>query len=151
MINYLDIQEAIWNAISSINRYPVVDYIGFDEIEPPFIRLGNLYFDENSVKNGEGVKAQQYINIYSISFFPEYVLYINIYSTYSGKKEIIQMMDEVNRVIDNINIEGHQVRIKKGHVSLSLAKDQLGSIHLRMDKNNNKFYHAVMVFDIYIY
>ena len=61
------------------------------------------------------------------------------------------MMDEVNRVLDNINIEGHQVRIKKGHVSLSLAKDQLGSIHLRMDKNNNKFYNAVMVFDIYIY
>ena len=136
MINYLDIQEAIWNAVSSINRYKVVDYIGFDEIEPPFIRLGNLYFDDNGVKNGEGVKAQQYVNIYS---------------TYSGKKEIIQMMDEVNRVIDNINIEGHQVRIKKGHVSLSLAKDQLGSIHLRMDKNNNKFYRAVMVFDIYIY
>ena len=136
MINYLDIQEAIWNAISSINGYTVVDYIEFDEIEPPFIRLGNLYFDENSVKNGEGVKAQQYINIYS---------------TYSGKKEIIQMMDEVNRVMDNINIEGHQVRIKKGHMSLSLAKDQLGSIHLRLDKNNNKFYRAVMVFDIYIY
>ena len=136
MINYLDIQEAIWKAVSSIQWYPVVDYIEFDEMEPPFIRLGNLYFDENSVKNGEGVKAQQYINIYS---------------TYSGKKEIIQMMDEVNRVMDNINIEGHQVRIKKGHMSLSLAKDQLGSIHLRMDKNNNKFYRAVMVFDIYIY
>ena len=136
MINYLDIQEAIWNSVSSINRYKVVDYIEFDGIEPPFIRLGNLYFDDNGVKNGEGVKAQQYVNIYS---------------TYSGKKEIIQMMDEVNRVIDNINIEGHQVRIKKGHVSLSLAKDQLGSIHLRMDKNNNKFYRAVMVFDIYIY
>ena len=136
MINYLDIQEAIWKTVSSIQWYPVVDYIEFDEMEPPFIRLGNLYFDDNGVKNGEGVKAQQYVNIYS---------------TYSGKKEIIQMMDEVNRVMDNINIEGHQVRIKKGHMSLSLAKDQLGSIHLRMDKNNNKFYRAVMVFDIYIY
>ena len=89
MINYLDIQEAIWKAVSSIQWYPVVDYIEFDEMEPPFIRLGNLYFDDNGVKNGEGVKAQQYVNIYS---------------TYSGKKEIIQMMDEVNRVIDNINI-----------------------------------------------
>ena len=136
MINYLDIQEAIWKTVSSIQWYPVVDYIEFNEMEPPFIRLGNLYFDDNGVKNGEGVKAQQYVNIYS---------------TYSGKKEIIQMMDEVNRVMDNINIEGHQVRIKKGHMSLSLAKDQLGSIHLRMDKNNNKFYRAVMVFDIYIY
>ena len=150
MINYLDIQEAIWKAVSSIQWYPVVDYIGFDEIEPPFIRLGNLYFDDNSIKNGEGVKAQQYVNIYS---------------TYYGKREILEMMDEVNRSMVNIKnidiahidsnmnvtIERHDVHVKKGHVSLSLAKDQLGSIHLRMDKNNNKFYHAVMVFDIYIY
>ena len=150
MINYLDIQEAVWNAISSINKYTVVDYIGFDEIEPPFIRLGNLYFDDNSVKNGEGVKAQQYINIYS---------------TYSGKKEILEMMDEVSRSMANIKnidiahidsnmnvtVERHDVHVKKGHISINLAKDQLGSIHLRMDKNNNKFYHAVMVFDIYIY
>ena len=150
MINYLDIQEAIWKAVSSIQWYPVVDYIGFDEIEPPFIRLGNLYFDDNSVKNGESVKAQQYINIYS---------------TYSGKKEILEMMDEVNRSMVNIKnidiahidsnmnvtVERHDVHVKKGHISINLAKDQLGSIHLRMDKNNNKFYHAVMVFDIYIY
>ena len=150
MINYLDIQEAIWNAISSINKYKVVDYIEFDKIEPPFIRLGNLYFDENSVKNGEGVKAQQYINIYS---------------TYSGKRETLEMMDEVNRSMVNIKnidiahidsnmnvtVERHDVHVKKGHISINLAKDQLGSIHLRMDKNNNKFYHAVMVFDIYIY
>ena len=150
MINYLDIQEAVWNAISSINKYTVVDYIEFDEIEPPFIRLGNLYFDDNSVKNGEGVKAQQYINIYS---------------TYSGKREILEMMDEVNRSMVNIKnidiahidsnmnvtVERHDVHVKKGHISINLAKDQLGSIHLRMDKNNNKFYHAVMVFDIYIY
>ena len=150
MINYLDIQEAVWNAISSINKYTVVDYIEFDEIEPPFIRLGNLYFDDNSVKNGEGVKAQQYINIYS---------------TYSGKREILEMMDEVNRSMANIKnidiahidsnmnvtVERHDVHVKKGHISINLAKDQLGSIHLRMDKNNNKFYHAVMVFDIYIY
>ena len=52
MINYLDIQEAIWKAVSSIQWYPVVDYIEFDEMEPPFIRLGNLYFDDNGVKNG---------------------------------------------------------------------------------------------------
>ena len=150
MINYLDIQEAVWNAISSINKYTVVDYIEFDEIEPPFIRLGNLYFDDNSVKNGESVKAQQYINIYS---------------TYSGKREILEMMDEVNRSMVNIKnidiahidnnmkmtVERHDVHVKRGHISINLAKDQLGSIHLRMDKNNNKFYHAVMVFDIYIY
>ena len=51
----------------------------------------------------------------------------------------------------NVTVERHDVHVKKGHISINLAKDQLGSIHLRMDKNNNKFYHAVMVFDIYIY
>ena len=75
------------------------------------------------------------------------------------------MMDEVNRSMVNIKnidiahidsnmnvtVERHDVHVKRGHISINLAKAQLGSIHLRMDKHNNKFYHAVMVFDIYIY
>ena len=136
MVNLIEAQEGIWRAISKINKYTVVDYIEFDSIDPPFIRLGNLYFDDDSVKNNDCIKAQQYVNIYS---------------TYSGKKEILEMMDEVNRAMESLEIEVHQVRIKRGHQSLSLAKDQLGSIYLRMDKNNNKFYRAVLVFDIYIY
>ena len=136
MVNLIEAQEGIWRAISKINKYTVVDYIEFDSIDPPFIRLGNLYFDDNSVKNNDCIKAQQYVNIYS---------------TYSGKKEILEMMDEVNKAMETLEIAGHQVRIKRGHQSLSLAKDQLGSIYLRMDKNNNNFYRAVLVFDIYIY
>ena len=136
MINFIDIQEAIWRTMNTITKYPVLDYVEFDSVNPPIIRLGNLYFDDNSVKNNDCIKAQQYVNIYS---------------TYSGKKEILEMMDEVNKAMETLEIEGHQVRVKRGHQSLSLAKDQLGSIYLRMDKNNNKFYRAVLVFDIYIY
>lgn len=135
MINLIDIQESIWNALSTITEYTVVDYIEFDSIVPPFIRLGNLYFDDNSLKNNESIKAQQYINIYS---------------TYSGKKEIINMMDRVNEAIKNVEIEGHQVYVKQGHLSLGLTKDQTGSIFQRLDRNNNKYYHAVLVYDIYI-
>ena len=135
MINLIDIQESIWNALSTITEYTVVDYIEFDSIVPPFIRLGNLYFDDNSLKNNDGIKAQQYINVYS---------------TYSGKKEIINMMDRVNEAIKNVEIEGHQVYVKQGHLSLGLTKDQTGSIFQRLDRNNNKYYHAVLVYDIYI-
>ena len=135
MINLIDIQENIWKALSTITEYTVVDYIEFDSIVPPFIRLGNLYFDDNSLKNNESIKAQQYINIYS---------------TYSGKKEIINMMDRVNETIKNVEIEGHQVYVKQGHLSLGLTKDQTGSIFQRLDRNNNKYYHAVLVYDIYI-
>ena len=135
MINFIKVQEAIWEAVNTITKYPVLDYVEFDSIDPPIIRLGNLYFDDNSVKNNEGIKAQQYINIYS---------------TYSGKKEAIEMMDEVNRAMKTVTIDGHDVRVKQGNLRLYIDKDRTGSIFQRMDRNNNKFYHAVLVYDIYI-
>ncbi len=136
LINFIKVQEAIWNAMNTITNYPVLDYVEFDSINPPIIRLGNLYFDDNSVKNNEGIKVQQYINIYS---------------TYSGKKEAIEMMDEVNRAMKTVAIDGHQVDVKQGNLRLYVDKDKTGSIFQRMDRNNNKFYHAVLVYDIYIY
>ena len=135
MINFIDIQEAIWNAISTITKYPVLDYVEFDSVNPPIIRLGNIYFDDNSVKNNEGIKVQQYVNIYS---------------TYSGKKEAIEMMDEVDKAMKNLTIDGHDVRVKQGNLRVYVDKDRTGSIFQRMDRNNNKFYHAVLVYDIYI-
>ena len=136
MINFIKVQEAIWEAMNTITNYPVLDYVEFDSINPPIIRLGNLYFDDNSVKNNEGIRVQQYINIYS---------------TYSGKKEAIEMMDEVNRAMKTVAIDGHQVDVKQGNLRLYVDKDRTGSIFQRMDRNNNKFYHAVLVYDIYIY
>lgn len=135
MINFIDIQEAIWNAISTITKYPVLDYVEFDSVNPPIIRLGNIYFDDNSVKNNEGIKVQQYVNIYS---------------TYSGKKEAIEMMDEVDKAMKSLTIDGHEVRVKQGNLRVYVDKDRTGSIFQRMDRNNNKFYHAVLVYDIYI-
>ena len=135
LINFIKVQEAVWNAMNTITDYPVLDYVEFDSINPPIIRLGNLYFDDNSVKNNEGIKVQQYINIYS---------------TYSGKKEAIEMMDEVNRAMKTVTIDGHDVRVKQGNLRLYIDKDRTGSIFQRMDRNNNKFYHAVLVYDIYI-
>ena len=135
LISFVDIQEGVWNAISKITKYTVVDYIEFDSIDPPLIRLGNIYFDDDSVKNNEGIKAQ---------------VYVNIYSTYSGKKEILDMMDEVNKAMKDVSVDGHQVRIKQGSSRLFVDKDRFSSIFQRMDRNNNKFYHAVLVYDLYI-
>lgn len=135
MINFVDIQEAIWNTMSTITKYPVLDYVEFDSVNPPIIRLGNIYFDDNSVKNNEGIKVQQYVNIYS---------------TYSGKKEAIEMMDEVDKAMKSLTIDGHDVRVKQGNLRIYVDKDRTGSIFQRMDRNNNKFYHAVLVYDIYI-
>lgn len=135
LISFVNIQDGVWKAISKITKYTVVDYIEFDSIDPPLIRLGNIYFDDDSVKNNEGVKAQ---------------VYVNIYSTYSGKKEILDMMDEVNKAMEEVIVDGHQVRIKQGSSRLFVDKDRFSSIFQRMDRNNNKFYHAVLVYDLYI-
>ena len=135
LISFVDIQDGVWKAISKITKYTVVDYIEFDSIDPPLIRLGNIYFDDDSVKNNEGVKAQ---------------VYVNIYSTYSGKKEILDMMDEVNKAMEEVIVDGHQVRVKQGSSRLFVDKDRFSSIFQRMDRNNNKFYHAVLVYDLYI-
>ena len=135
LISFVDIQDGVWKAISKITKYTVVDYREFDTIDPPLIRLGNIYFDDDSVKNNEGVKAQ---------------VYVNIYSTYSGKKEILDMMDEVNKAMEEVIVDGHQVRIKQGSSRLFVDKDRFSSIFQRMDRNNNKFYHAVLVYDLYI-
>ena len=135
LISFVDIQDGVWKAISKITKYTVVDYIEFDSIDPPLIRLGNIYFDDDSVKNNEGIKVQQYVNIYS---------------TYSGKKEAIEMMDEVDKAMKSLTIDGHDVRVKQGNLRLYVDKDRTGSIFQRMDRNNNKFYHAVLVYDIYI-
>ena len=135
LISFVDIQDGVWKAISKITKYTVVDYIEFDSIDPPLIRLGNIYFDDDSVKNNEAVKAQ---------------VYVNIYSTYSGKKEILDMMDEVNKAMEEVIVDGHQVRIKQGSSRLFVDKDRFSSIFQRMDRNNNKFYHAVLVYDLYI-
>ena len=135
LISFVDIQDGVWKAIGKITKYTVVDYIEFDSINPPLIRLGNIYFDDDSVKNNEGIKAQ---------------VYVNIYSTYSGKKEILDMMDEVNKAMEDVSVDGHQVRIKQGSSRLFVDKDRFSSIFQRMDRNNNKFYHAVLVYDLYI-
>ena len=134
MINLIQIQQAVWNNLTTI-PYTVVDYIDFDSIEPPFIQLGKIYIDDESVKNNEGIKCQQYINIYS---------------NYSGKRELLEMVDAVSEKMTALSIEGYAVYVKQGTTTVMIDKDKFSSIFQRTDRNNNKFYHAVLKFDIHI-
>ena len=134
MINLIQVQQAVWNNLTTI-PYTVVDYIEFDSIEPPFIQLGKIYVDDESVKNNEGIKCQQYINIYS---------------NYSGKRELLEMVDAVSEKMTALSIEGYAVYVKQGTTTVMIDKDKFSSIFQRTDRNNNKFYHAVLKFDIHI-
>ena len=134
MINLIQVQQAVWNNLTTI-PYTVVDYIDFDSIEPPFIQLGKIYIDDESVKNNEGIKCQQYINIYS---------------NYSGKRELLEMVDAVSEKMTALSIEGYAVYVKQGTTTVMIDKDKFSTIFQRTDRNNNKFYHAVLKFDIHI-
>ena len=134
MINLIQVQQAVWNNLTTI-PYTVVDYIDFDSIEPPFIQLGKIYIDDESVKNNEGIKCQQYINIYS---------------NYSGKRELLEMVDAVSEKMTALSIEGYAVYVKQGTTTVMIDKDKFSSIFQRTDRNSNRFYHAVLKFDIHI-
>jgi hypothetical protein len=135
MIDVLKIQQGIWEVLSAIEGYEVVDFIEYDSIEPPFIHIGSIYMSDDSVKNNEGLMCQQYINIYS---------------TYDGKKEVLEMINVVSEAMKGITIDGHSIHVKQEKTSIIVDKDRFSSIFQRTDRNNNKFYHAVLVFELYI-
>ena len=132
MINIIDIQQAIWDTLNS-SGYTVVDYIEFNTIEPPYVRMGDLYVDDDSIKNKEGLRCEQYVNLYS---------------TYKGKKEILNMIDIVNELMIGLEIEGYDVHVARGTQHILQDTDRK-TIFTNRD-SQVKYYHALLKYEIYI-
>lgn len=132
MISVLEVQQAIWDKLNS-SEYTVVDYIEFNTIEPPYIRMGDLYVDDDSIKNKEGLRCEQYINVYS---------------TYKGKKEVLDIIDNVNELMMNLEIEGHKTYVVRGTQHILQDTDRK-TIFTNRD-SQVKFYHALLKYEIYI-
>ena len=132
MVNIIDIQQAIWDKLNS-SGYTVVDYIEFNTIEPPYIRMGDLYIDDDSIKNKEGLRCEQYVNLYS---------------TYKGKKEILNMIDDVNKLMMGLEIEGYDVYVSRGTQHILQDTDRK-TIFTNRD-SQVKYYHALLKYEIYI-
>ncbi len=128
MINMIDIQRAIWEQLSN-STYTVVDYVAYNEVKPPYVQLGELYIDDDSIKNRKGLRCEQYINIYS---------------TYDGKKELLEMMEEVNRLMLTLDV-GY---VSRGTQSVMLVLDRKNTYENR--DSQVKYYHALMKYEIYI-
>lgn len=132
MINIVELQQAIWNKLNESNR-TIVDYIEYNQIDPPYVRIGDLYIDDNSVKNAKGLRCEQFINIYSI---------------YSGKKELLEIIDEINDLMLDLQIEGFYVYVKRGTQTVMLDTDRK-TIFSNRD-SQVKYYHALLKYEIYI-
>ncbi len=128
MINILEVQQAIWEQLSN-SKYRVVDYIDYDIIEPPYVQLGEIYIDDDSIKNRKGLRCEQYINLYS---------------TYDGKKELLEMIEEINRLMMSLDI-GY---VSRGSQSIMLTLDRKNTYGNR--DSQLKYYHALLKYEIYI-
>ena len=128
MINILEVQQAIWEQLSS-SRYVVVDYVDYNTIKPPYVQLGELYIDDDSVKNRKGLRCEQYINLYS---------------TYDGKKELLEMIEDVNELMLGLDI-GY---VSRGSQSVMLVLDRKNTYENR--DSQVKYYHALLKYEIYI-
>ena len=126
MIDLIQVQKLVYDRLSTL-EYPVVDeFTLYQEVEPPYIQLGSLYISDNNTKNSEHMVVQQYINIYS---------------AYAGKKEILEISQAVSEVMkDKMVYEEYTIYIKEDRKTIILD----------MDKNDNRFYHAVLIFNLHI-
>lgn len=140
MIDLIEVQKLVFDRLSTLNCPVVDEFVLYGETKTPYVQLGSLYIEDNNTKNSEHM---------------EMIQYINIYSTYIGKKEILEISQAVSNVMKKDRIEYETTYIdSKGNLqevvySIYIDEDRK-SILLDTDKNGNRFYHAVLIFNLHI-
>lgn len=120
----LDLQSKLYNILSTLN-YNVYDYVP-KNVLLPYIRIGTFYGGDDSSKLNIGSKIYQYIDIFS---------------NYRGKKEIITMMQDVNRKLQNIEIKFDDL---VAFIYLDNFKI------LEQQDKEGKYHHGILVYKILI-
>lgn len=128
MIDLIKIQKFIFDRISQLDYTVVDDFAIYEQAKTPYIQLSNLYIDNDNTKNTEGMVIEQYINVYS---------------SYKGKKEILEITQEISSVMNG------KASITDEEYSIYIEEDTK-TIMLDFDENGNRFYHAVLIFKIHI-
>ena len=132
MINITDIYQIVWKNLEKVSC-DCFDYVPYGLTDFPYVYMGGLYTRDNDTKNTDGLSCE---------------LYINIISAYRGRKEVLELMDEVNKLMENdMSTKKYSIFARQGRHVVELKKDEVG-----WGKNdNNAFYHAVLIFDIEIH
>lgn len=133
-MNLADIQKLIYEKMTQL-RYPVLDdYALYDAAEPPYVILSDLDFSEDNTKNTDGMVVK---------------FTAHVFSTYQGKKEILDIVQEVGEVMNfTTKINDNIIYTKQGKTTVMGETSNQGLFV--SDRKYDKFYHAVMIFKIYI-
>lgn len=121
MISF-DLQTTIYNILKKL-PYAVYDYVT-KNAECPYIQIGTSYGGDDSTKTNLGYKDYQYIDIYS---------------RYQGKKEVSQIMQQVNELLQNkkFTVGNKQIFLYLDKSKILEQKDEVG-----------KYNHGILIYKI---
>ena len=130
MIDIGKIYKEIWSNISSLS-YNVVDYVPYD-LPYPYIQLGGLYTNDDNTKNTEGLSCE---------------LYVNVYSAYKGRKEILEIINNVNEIMNqDMSTDEYSIFVRQGKHAITQKKDSNGW----GKTDHDMYFHAVLIYEINI-
>ena len=132
MIDLTKVFQIVWRNLEALSC-DTFDYVPYGLTDFPYAYIGGLYTRDNDTKNTDGLSCE---------------LYINIISAYRGRKEVLELIDETNKLMkNNMSTDEYSIFVRQGRHAIELKKDEVG-----WGKNdNNAFFHAVLIFDIDIH
>lgn len=118
----IELQEKLYALLSTLS-YPVYDDVP-KNAKCPYIKLGTNRGNDNSNKTNRAYKDYQYIDVFS---------------EYRGKKEVMQIMKQVNDLLQNktITLENEQAFLYLSSSEILEQKDAEG-----------KYYHGILNYRI---
>ena len=118
----IELQEKLYALLSTLS-YPVYDDVP-KNAKCPYIKLGVNRGNDNSNKTNLAYKDYQYIDVFS---------------EYRGKKEVMQIMKQVNDLLQNktITLENMQAFLYLNSSEILEQKDAEG-----------KYYHGILIYRI---
>lgn len=118
----IELQEKLYALLSTLS-YPVYDDVP-KNAKCPYIKLGVNRGGDNSTKTNLAYKDYQYIDVFS---------------EYRGKKEVMQIMKQVNDLLQNktITLENEQAFLYLSSSEILEQKDAEG-----------KYYHGILIYRI---
>lgn len=118
----VELQEKLYALLSTLS-YPVYDDVP-KNAKCPYIKLGTNRGGDNSTKTNLAYKDYQYIDVFS---------------EYRGKKEVMQIMKQVNDLLQNktITLENMQAFLYLSSSEILEQKDAEG-----------KYYHGILIYRI---
>lgn len=120
----VEFQEKLYALLSTLS-YPVYDDVP-KNAKCPYIKLGTNRGGDNSTKVNLAYKNYQYIDVFS---------------EYRGKKEVMQLMKQVNDLLQN-----KKITLENMQAFLYLNSSEI----LEQTDAEGKYYHGILIYRINI-